>query len=64
MLVQRSNNRTRQLNGGHVLALPDGRQEVRWQTSKVPPLEVYFVRPSRPEFERLAQPLTQTGAGP
>ena len=44
VLVQRSNHRSCTLNSSHFHALPDGRQEVRWQTAKVPPLEVYTLK--------------------
>ncbi len=44
VLIQRSNRKRTVLNSNHFLALPDGRQEVRWQASSVPPLEVYTLK--------------------
>lgn len=40
-LTRRSRNHSLELDSRHFLALPDGRQMVRWETTHVPPLEIY-----------------------
>ena len=43
-LVQRSRHRTWELGPEHFTKLPDGHQQLRWETVNIRPLEVYTVR--------------------
>ncbi len=44
LLLQRSTNRTIELDGEHVQWLPDGRQMIAWEKQNPPKAEVYTIR--------------------